>query len=45
MPDDDWRKSDARFTEPQLSLHLVMAARLCSVASRHGTTSGAIAMP
>lgn len=44
MPDDDWRKTDPRFTEPQLSRHLALAARLRTVADRHGTTPGAVAV-
>ena len=44
MPDDDWRKSDERFTEPQLSRHLALAARLRVVAARHDTTPGAVAI-
>jgi hypothetical protein len=28
MPADDWRARDPRFTEPQLSEHLALAARL-----------------
>jgi aryl-alcohol dehydrogenase-like predicted oxidoreductase len=44
MPDDDWRKTDPRFTEPQLSRHLALAARLRSVADRHGVTPGAVAV-
>ena len=44
MPGDDWRKSDPRFTEPQLSRHLALAARLQAVAARHGSTPGAVAV-
>jgi aryl-alcohol dehydrogenase-like predicted oxidoreductase len=44
MPADDWRKHDPRFTEPQLSRHLALAARLQAVADRHGTTAGAVAV-
>ena len=44
MPDDDWRKTDPRFTEPQLSRHLALAARLRAVADRHGTVPGAVAV-
>jgi aryl-alcohol dehydrogenase-like predicted oxidoreductase len=44
MPDDDWRKTDPRFTEPRLSRHLAIAARLWEVAHRHGTTPGAVAV-
>jgi len=44
LPDDDWRKHDARFTEPQLSRHLALVERLTAVARRHGTTPGAVAV-
>ncbi|HEX6695757.1 MAG TPA: aldo/keto reductase [Solirubrobacteraceae bacterium] len=44
MPDDDWRKHDPRFQEPQLSDHLALVARLEQVAARHETTAGAIAV-
>jgi aryl-alcohol dehydrogenase-like predicted oxidoreductase len=44
LPDDDWRKHDARFTEPQLSRHLALVTRLTAVARRHGTTPGAVAV-
>jgi aryl-alcohol dehydrogenase-like predicted oxidoreductase len=44
MPADDWRRSDARFTEPQLSRHLGIAARLQEVADSHDTTPGAVAV-
>jgi len=44
MPGDDWRKTDPRFTEPQLSRHLALAARLQAVAARHGSTPGAVAV-
>jgi aryl-alcohol dehydrogenase-like predicted oxidoreductase len=44
LPDDDWRKHDARFQEPELSRHLATVGPLEEVASRHGTTAGAIAV-
>jgi aryl-alcohol dehydrogenase-like predicted oxidoreductase len=44
MPEDDWRKRDARFNEPQLSQHLALVDRLRAVAERHGTTPGAVAV-
>jgi aryl-alcohol dehydrogenase-like predicted oxidoreductase len=44
MPADDWRKTDPRFTEPQLSRHLALATRLRAVAARHGSTPGAVAV-
>jgi aryl-alcohol dehydrogenase-like predicted oxidoreductase len=44
MSDDDWRKRDPRFSEPQLSGHLALVARLDTVARRHDTTPGAVAV-
>ncbi len=44
MPDDDWRKTDPRFTEPQLTRHLALAARLRTVADRHDVSPGAVAV-
>jgi len=44
LPDDDWRKHDARFQEPQLSRHLALVERLEAVAEQHDTTPGAVAV-
>jgi aryl-alcohol dehydrogenase-like predicted oxidoreductase len=44
LPQDDWRKEDARFNEPQLSRNLELVARLTAVADRHDTTPGAVAV-
>lgn len=44
LPDDDWRKEDARFSEPQLSRNLELVARLTAVADRYETTPGAAAV-
>jgi aryl-alcohol dehydrogenase-like predicted oxidoreductase len=44
LPDDDWRKRDERFTEPQLTRHLELVNRIGKVAVRHRTTAGAIAI-
>jgi aryl-alcohol dehydrogenase-like predicted oxidoreductase len=44
LPDDDWRKRDPRFREPQLSRHLDLVERLKTVAGRYDTTPGAIAI-
>jgi aryl-alcohol dehydrogenase-like predicted oxidoreductase len=44
LADDDWRKRDARFNEPQLSQNLTLVARLEAVADRHDTTPGAVAV-
>src|SRR6202034_4045686 len=44
IPEDDWRKQDARFNEPQLAQNLELVARLTAVADRHDTTPGAVAV-
>ncbi len=44
MPDDDWRKHDHRFQEPELSRNLELVDRLAAVAERHDTTPGAVAV-
>jgi aryl-alcohol dehydrogenase-like predicted oxidoreductase len=44
MPDDDWRRRDPRFQEPQLSQHLALVERLAEVAERHETSPGAVAV-
>jgi aryl-alcohol dehydrogenase-like predicted oxidoreductase len=44
LDDDDWRRSDARFEEPQLSRHLALVDRLKVVAERYDTTPGAVAI-
>ncbi len=44
MPDDDWRKQDPRFIEPELSRNLEIADRLAVVAERHDTVPGAVAI-
>jgi aryl-alcohol dehydrogenase-like predicted oxidoreductase len=38
MPDDDWRKHDDRFREPQLTEHLALVERLRAVAEAHKAT-------
>jgi aryl-alcohol dehydrogenase-like predicted oxidoreductase len=44
LPDDDWRKLDARFQEPRLSEHLSLVERIRGVADRHETSVGAVAV-
>jgi aryl-alcohol dehydrogenase-like predicted oxidoreductase len=44
LADDDWRKRDPRFQEPQLSRHLTLVNRLQAIADRHDTTPGAVAV-
>jgi aryl-alcohol dehydrogenase-like predicted oxidoreductase len=44
MADDDWRKRDPRFREPELSQHLARVERLKTVAERYDTSPGAVAV-
>jgi aryl-alcohol dehydrogenase-like predicted oxidoreductase len=44
LAEDDWRKLDARFNEPQLSRNLGLVERLKKVADRYDTTPGAVAV-
>jgi aryl-alcohol dehydrogenase-like predicted oxidoreductase len=44
LSEDDWRRRDERFNEPQLSRNLDLVARLQAVARRHDTTPGAVAV-
>jgi aryl-alcohol dehydrogenase-like predicted oxidoreductase len=44
LAEDDWRKHDARFSEPQLSRNLGLVERLTRVADRYETTPGAVAV-
>ncbi|MDX6513887.1 MAG: hypothetical protein QOE36_3391 [Gaiellaceae bacterium] len=44
LPESDWRKHSDRFREPQLSRHLEKVERLETVATRLGTTPGAVAV-
>jgi aryl-alcohol dehydrogenase-like predicted oxidoreductase len=44
LPEDDWRKRDARFNEPALSRNLELVERLKAVADRYDTTPGAVAV-
>jgi aryl-alcohol dehydrogenase-like predicted oxidoreductase len=44
LPDDDWRKHDDRFREPELSRNLALVERLGVVAERHGTVPGTVAI-
>jgi aryl-alcohol dehydrogenase-like predicted oxidoreductase len=44
LPEDDWRRHDPRFQQPQLARHLALVERLQTVAERHDTTPGAIAI-
>ena len=44
MPEDDWRKQDPRFREPELSRNFEIVDRLAAVAERHDTVPGAVAI-
>ena len=44
MPEDDWRKQDPRFREPELSRNLELVDRLRAAAERHDTVPGAVAI-
>jgi aryl-alcohol dehydrogenase-like predicted oxidoreductase len=44
MGDDDWRKRDARFNEPQLSRNLELVQQLKAVADRYDTSPGTVAV-
>jgi aryl-alcohol dehydrogenase-like predicted oxidoreductase len=44
LADDDWRKHDERFNEPQLSRNLDLVERLRALAARYETTPGAISV-
>jgi aryl-alcohol dehydrogenase-like predicted oxidoreductase len=44
LADDDWRRYDARFREPQLSEHLSLADRVSNVADRLEVSPGAVAI-
>jgi aryl-alcohol dehydrogenase-like predicted oxidoreductase len=44
LPEDDWRKHDPRFQEPELSEKLALVKRLEAVARRRGVAPGAVAV-
>jgi aryl-alcohol dehydrogenase-like predicted oxidoreductase len=44
LPDDDWRKHDARFNDPELGRHLATAERVIEVADRLDVSPGAVAI-
>jgi aryl-alcohol dehydrogenase-like predicted oxidoreductase len=44
LPEDDWRKRDAQFQEPQLSRNLELVERLRTVGRRHGRSPGEVAI-
>lgn len=44
LPDDDWRKHDFRFQEPQLSRALEMVEQLRQIGERHGRSPAEVAI-
>lgn len=44
MSEEDWRRRDVRFNEPQLSRNLQLVERLRAVGDRYDTTPGAVAV-
>lgn len=44
LPDDDWRKRDKDFKEPNLSRNLELVELLREIGSRHGRTPGEVAL-
>lgn len=44
LPADDWRRRAGHFQEPDLTANLALVERLATVAERHGTTPGAVAV-
>ncbi|MGZ4358509.1 MAG: aldo/keto reductase [Gaiellaceae bacterium] len=44
FPEDDWRRTDPRFREPELTANLELVERLRVVGERHGVSPGAVAV-
>jgi len=44
LPADDWRRTDARFSEPRLERNLATAERVQALAKRLGASPGAVAI-
>lgn len=44
LPDSDWRKRDADFTEPNLSRNLLLVERLKEIGARSGRSAGEVAI-
>jgi aryl-alcohol dehydrogenase-like predicted oxidoreductase len=44
LPDDDWRKHDPRFQEPQLSRHLALVEQLRAAGAPYHAPPGAVAV-
>lgn len=44
LPDDDWRKNNVDFKEPNLSRNLLLVELLKEIGERHGKTAGEVAI-
>jgi aryl-alcohol dehydrogenase-like predicted oxidoreductase len=44
FPQDDWRRSNRWFQEPQLTQNLALAERLGQIGARHGCSAGEVAI-
>jgi len=44
LPNDDWRKHDPDFNEPDLTAHLALVERLRTVGRRRGCAPGAVSV-
>jgi aryl-alcohol dehydrogenase-like predicted oxidoreductase len=44
LPDDDWRKHDSRFQEPQLSRNLALVEKLNEIGFIHNLPAGVVAI-
>lgn len=44
LPDNDWRKRDVEFIEPNLSANLLLVERLETIGDRHGRSVGEVAI-
>lgn len=44
MPDDDWRKRNKEFQEPNLTKNLALADLLTEIGARHGVSAGVVAI-
>jgi aryl-alcohol dehydrogenase-like predicted oxidoreductase len=44
MPDDDWRRGNQEFQEPNLTKNLALAGLLTEIGARHGVAAGVVAI-
>lgn len=44
LPDNDWRKRDPEFNEPNLSQNLLLVERLATIGARYGRSAGEVAI-